>query len=442
MSLERQLTPLLAQAATSTRARRLSRFWFELTRRLMPSRNRVIFFHKVDDPYSYLLLQAMPSLLQDFKVQLDIRLILDLPAEGTPYPEKLQAYALQDAGRLAAFHDLSFPEDPVQPSPQDAFVATSLLVKNYSRTTNFLHLVLEATGALWKDSTTTFESCVKRNGTATDKETRDALAANNEMLRRLGHYNSAMLYYGNEWYWGIDRLGHLTERLNTPSRRRSQQEIADYQRQYRHVLQGYNTLRPRPRQLKPAEFFFSFRSPYSYLAADRLFKLHDLYQFPLTLRPVMPMVTRGVPLPPQKKMYILTDAKREATKFNIPFGRVSDPLGEGIDRCMALFFHAQKVGKAPATVMSLMTGIWAEGADVSNPSILKRLAERAGLDWNAAQADLAEDSWKKGLEDNRAALTEMGLWGVPVIRYGDLVVWGQDRLWAIEQDMLNLRNSR
>jgi 2-hydroxychromene-2-carboxylate isomerase len=109
---------------------------------------------------------------------------------------------------------------------------------------------------------------------------------------------------------------------------------------------------------------------------------------------------------------------------------------------MALFFHADKVGKAPATVMSLMTGIWAEGADVSNPSVLKRLAERAGLDWNAAQADLADDSWKKGLEDNRAALTETGLWGVPVIRYGDLVVWGQDRLWAIEQDMLNLRSGR
>ena len=32
-------------------------------------------------------------------------------------------------------------------------------------------------------------------------------------LNRMGHYNSAMLHYGGEWYWGIDRLHYLERRL-------------------------------------------------------------------------------------------------------------------------------------------------------------------------------------------------------------------------------------
>lgn len=433
--------PFVAQAITSNKTRNLKRAWFELTRHLLPSRNTVTFFHKVDDPYSYLLLQAMPRLEQDFKIRIQVQFVLDLPPEGTPEPHKLQSYALQDCVRLAEFHDLSFPDHPQQPSAGDAFAASALLVKHRD-SPKLLHLMLEVTGALWKDSTTTFESCIKRYGTAPEKDARAALENAVDTLQRMGHYNSAMLHYGNEWYWGLDRLGHLAERLNRPSLRRSHEDVADYQRQYRHVLQSYNTLKPRPRQLKPMEFYFSFRSPYSYLAAGRLFKLQDLYQFPLSLRPVMPMVTRGIPLPPEKKMYILKDAKREAQRFNIPFGRISDPLGDGVDRCMALFPWAQSQGKAKDYIISVMTGIWSEGANVSDDGTLKKLVERVGLSWDEAEKELANDRWKSLVELNRKDLESLGLWGVPTMRYGDLVVWGQDRLWAIEQEMLLNRNGK
>ncbi len=75
------------------------------------------------------------------------------------------------------------------------------------------------------------------------------------------------------------------------------------------MLQSYNTLRPRPKQVKTLDFYFSFRSPYSYLAADRVFKLADLYKIPVIPKPVMPMVNRGISLPKVKRNYILRDAK-------------------------------------------------------------------------------------------------------------------------------------
>jgi hypothetical protein len=36
---------------------------------------------------------------------------------------------------------------------------------------------------------------------------------------------------------------------------------------------------------------------------------------------------------------------------------------------------------------------------------------------------------------NREFLQSQGMWGVPCVRYGDILVWGQDKLWVIERAM-------
>jgi 2-hydroxychromene-2-carboxylate isomerase len=429
------IVPFVAQMLTSPRLRRFKRSWFEIKRRLVPPFNTVIFYHRVNDPYSYLLLQALPRFLEDFKVNLQIRLILDLPDDGIPQPQLLERYALEDARRLAALHNLNFPDDACQPSHEDAFHATAILLKHQNRP-KLLHLVTEVTGALWGCSTTTFESCLKRYGTLKDRETQTLISnATAELLAR-GHYNSAMLYYGGEWYWGLDRLGHLADRLNRPRLRRDTGDIADYQRQYRHVLQSYTSLRPRPRQVNPLDFYFSFRSPYSYLAADRVFKLAELYKIPVTVKPVMPMVMRGIPLPKAKRAYIIKDAKREAEKYNLPFGKICDPLGDGINTCMALFLYARGKGREKELVVSMAAGIWAEGLDVNRPSHLKKMLDRCGLNWDDAQASLGNDRWREMARKNSEDLQALGLWGVPAFKYGNLVLWGQDRLWALEKAVL------
>ncbi|MDX1694350.1 MAG: DsbA family protein [Ketobacteraceae bacterium] len=435
MGLKTTIVPWLANFITSDSLRNLKRGWFEVERRLIPSLNTVVFYHRVDDPYSFLLLQAIPRFLEDFKVNLEIRLVLDLPEEMNPEPEKWRAYALRDARRLAKFHGLSFSSDARFPSYDDALKATSILLKHINRP-KLLHLVSEVTGALWGTSTTTFESCVRRYGMMPEAQAKKRLKENKEQLLKAGHYTSAMLYYGYEWYWGMDRLGHLAERLNKPGIRRDTGETADYQKQYKHLLQGYNTLRPRPRQVQTLEFYFSFRSPYSYVAAERVFKLVELYKIPLEIKPVMPMVTRGIPAPKLKRTYIVHDAKREANRFDIPFGKICDPLGEGVNNCMALFTYARQQGKDKEFIAATSTGIWAQGMDMSQPGNLRKIIKKIGLDWNQAKAHLTAD-WQPMAEGNRNDLEALGLWGVPSFRYGDLVIWGQDRLWALEDAILS-----
>ena len=84
----------------------------------------------------------------------------------------------------------------------------------------------------------------------------------------------------------------------------------------------------------------------------------------------------------------------------------------------------------------LEEGVWSEGIDAGSDSGLRKIAERAGINWADAQDALADESWRQRAEANRQAMFELGLWGVPSFQFGDITTWGQDRLWVIEQALL------
>jgi len=155
------------------------------------------------------------------------------------------------------------------------------------------------------------------------------------------------------------------------------------------------------------------------------------------LRFVLPMVMRGLPVPRNKRMYIVHDAAREARLHNIPFGRLNDPVGRPTERGLSVMPLAIAQDKGPAYVLSFMRGVWAEGLDAGSDRHLRTITDRAGLPWDAVQNALLQDEWRRTAEANRAELSSLGLWGVPSFRVGDaLSVWGQDRLWAVQEALL------
>ena len=87
-------------------------------------------------------------------------------------------------------------------------------------------------------------------------------------------------------------------------------------------------------------------------------------------------------------------------------------------------------------VLSFLQGVWAEGLDAGSDRGLRRIAERAGLSWSDAHAALDDPAWRETAEANRTALLALGLWGVPSFAVRDTAVWGQDRLWAVQQALL------
>lgn len=180
----------------------------------------------------------------------------------------------------------------------------------------------------------------------------------------------------------------------------------------------------------PVRFYYSFRSPYSYLSYARAFDLPRRFDVQLVHKPIRPMVTRGVALSQAKALYILSDCKRIAERLGIPFGPIADPLGPAVDRCLKIIGPAVDQGRGAAFALAAGTAIWGKGRDLARDKPLREVCEAAGLAWADVKAWIAgpPPAW---IEDNVAEHARLH-WGVPLFVVGDEVFWGQDRLDSLE----------
>ena len=191
------------------------------------------------------------------------------------------------------------------------------------------------------------------------------------------------------------------------------------------------TVSAKAESLPTLEMFHSFRSPYSYLALTRTFEIVDAFGLKLDVRPVLPMVMRGLSVPNSKLLYIANDANREAGKLEVPFGKIADSVGVGAERCIAAFYYAQGEGKERDFLYTVGQAIWSKGIDVATEEGMQIVAKRAGLFWPDVEAAIENDDWREKVEANRESLTEIGLWGVPSFKIGEVALWGQDRDWLL-----------
>ncbi len=184
------------------------------------------------------------------------------------------------------------------------------------------------------------------------------------------------------------------------------------------------------------DFFYSFRSPYSYLAAPRAFALAGRHGVEVAFHGVIPMAMRGQSVPAAKRLHTLRDARREAARLGMPFGRVHDPIGDGALRCLLVAQHAADIGRLPDFVLSAGRGIWAEAIDVATDAGLRTVGERAGLDWQACVAALESAELRARVQADTDAVAALGHWGVPLLVLDGEVYWGQDRVEDVERALL------
>jgi 2-hydroxychromene-2-carboxylate isomerase len=430
-SIKTLLMPAVSQRLLSRERLLARRVRAEKKRVAAGARHVLQYFHQVDDPYSALAAASLPRLLERYDIDLQAHVVGPPPDNAAPERERLVAYSRRDAALLARHYQLDFQDPGAQPSGEAVAQAAQRLVAA-TETGRFATLAGAVSAALWRGQALTAlrDAAGDVLPTAGTAATAHHQAAADRLRQQHGHYLGATLLYAGEWYWGIDRLHYLEQRLQALGAQRP-------------GVQGplfppgadWDAPVPVSRPL-PIDFFVSLRSPYSAIVAPRVYALARHAGVPVRLRYVLPMVMRGLPVPREKRSYITLDAAREAHLRAIPFGRLNDPVGRPTERGLALIPLAQRTGCEEAYLLSFMRGVWAQGIDAGSDRGLRTIAERAGLHWEDARAALRDEGWRSIAEANREALFALGLWGVPSFQVGDLAVWGQDRLWAVQDALV------
>lgn len=387
----------------------------------------VEYFHQVDDPYSHLMAQVVAQFAESYDIEVVPHLIRATGGRSQPEEEKLAVWARRDCGLIAPHYGLSFPDNAgVVPEPELQQAANRALTKLGAK--DFLNQVEGISTSLWSDGSIDA-------GQVTVEEAEAALKAGSARLAELDHYSGAMLYYAGEWYWGVDRLFHLEERLR---------ELGVCKEP------GQPYIAPRPElDVRGVDasglqlhFFPSLNSPYTAIIYDNTIELSRACKINLHHKPVLPMVMRGVPATPAKANYIFFDVKRESEFLGVPFGNTVITIGEPTRQSYSLMPWAKSLGKDVELLSTLLRYAFAEGIALHRKKNIKRAVEEVGLEWTEALKHLGGEDWKPFIEKHQDEMVEgMGLWGVPSYRLcgpdgePDLEVWGQDRLWLVAAEI-------
>jgi 2-hydroxychromene-2-carboxylate isomerase len=211
------------------------------------------------------------------------------------------------------------------------------------------------------------------------------------------------------------------------------------------------------------EVFWSFRSPWSYLATKRLRDWQEDYQLTVRFKPVYPIAVRTPEffhnVHPQWFSYFRTDVFRVAEFLQRPFVWPNpDPVVQYIDvnglrqtgdeqpfisrlTCLGVLAAEQGKGIEFADEVSML--IWGGTPNWHQGDLLAQATARAGLNLLAMEGrlDAEADRLEAAIQDNQLAHDKAGHWGVPTCVYQGEPFFGQDRLdvllWRLEKDGLN-----
>jgi 2-hydroxychromene-2-carboxylate isomerase len=205
------------------------------------------------------------------------------------------------------------------------------------------------------------------------------------------------------------------------------------------------------------DVFWSFRSPYCYLALDRILDLRATHDVEVNVRPVFPLAVRTPDffkrVHPNYRRYHTLDSHRVAEFLGIPFRRaVPDPIVQDMETStisphQPYIFRLTRLGMAAALagrglefldqVSRLLWDGSVDGWDKGRH--LADAVERAGLDLVVLDREIVNDPIRldTAIEENQNVHVAAGHWGVPTFLFEGEPFYGQDRMdvlvWRMRQ---------
>lgn len=207
------------------------------------------------------------------------------------------------------------------------------------------------------------------------------------------------------------------------------------------------------------DVYFSFRSPYSYLATPGMLEIKNCYHVHLNLRPILPVAIRTPetlfsPANIPRTRYIQLDWPRRARFLGMSDRWPSpDPIVQDmttfkvsedqpyIYRLSFLGVEAQKRGKGPEFAFEISHLLFGGTKNWHEGDHLKSAAKRAGLNLDEMDDAIQSGEQIKEIEQNQKFLDDAGHWGVPTFVINGEPFFGQDRIDTLcwHMDSLGLK---
>lgn len=193
------------------------------------------------------------------------------------------------------------------------------------------------------------------------------------------------------------------------------------------------------RRAKPV-LYFSFRSPYSWLALRDLEQRLPDAPSAVEYRPWWEpddrmrkeLQDRGAPFPyipmsKAKHLYILQDVKRLATARGV---RVAWPVDT--DPWWEVphlgWIAARRLGRDRELLAALWAARWERGENICDPEVLRRAAEEAGVDPEPVVGAAHDPDIRAEALESLVQVYEDDAFGIPYFKAGRHRFWGIDRL--------------
>ena len=393
--------------------------------------HEVLYFHKVDDPYSHLTIQYIEKLKSSFDIILTPVLVGEEDPKSIHEPSLYSVYCLEDAKRIAPFYGIELSADSY---PKNDLIDKANSILSVVEDKDFSEVGSIVSDALWHDNETALDELAKKYN-ATEDVVKTKIELGNKLRNDKGYYFGSAFYYEKELYWSVDRIHHLEDRLTELGIKKEliNEPICAPEITAPSILRSDRSVQ--------LSYYPSLNSPYTYVSAKRVRELREDYPINLITKPVLPMLMRNMTIPAFKGKYIISDAAREGRKNDYAMGKIYSPIGKPARRAYSLFPIVDEAGKGFEYIDDLLYASFHEGINIGEEDYLKSLIDKLELNWSEIKKSLGTKQWKRVLDDNLKDMYEGNCWGVPSFKITDsdgsnpYYVWGQDRMWLLKEEI-------
>lgn len=181
-------------------------------------------------------------------------------------------------------------------------------------------------------------------------------------------------------------------------------------------------------------FYFDLGSIYSYLAAERISRLFSEAGLaqpewqPILLGGIFKRYGRSSWMHGPEREEGMRECERRAAEYGLLPVRWPDPCPGNTLYAMRVATYAKSIGRTVSFALAAFRQAFAGGRDLTDPDNVAIAAAACEMHPNAIAKAAASDGVKRRLIEATELAGDLGVRGVPTVRVGEQIFWGDDRL--------------